>query len=72
MLQKVLLYQKNGLLAQRPISLWPIDIDFVKGELSVAGRKVQQSYPLPKEILAILSMGGLIPFLKKYPDWKFA
>ncbi len=49
-----------------------IDIDFVKGELSVAGRNVQQSYPLPKEILAILSMGGLIPFLKKYPDWKFA
>jgi hypothetical protein len=27
---------------------------------------------LPKEILAILSLGGLIPFLKKYPDWKFA
>jgi 3-isopropylmalate dehydratase small subunit len=49
-----------------------INIDFGKGELFVAGRTVRQAHPLPKEILAILSLGGLIPFLKKYPDWKFA
>jgi hypothetical protein len=49
-----------------------ISIDFGAGELTVAGRKVQQAHPLPQEILAILSLGGLIPFLKKYPDWKFA
>jgi 3-isopropylmalate/(R)-2-methylmalate dehydratase small subunit len=49
-----------------------LNIDFEKGELFVAGRIVRQTHPLPKEILAILSLGGLIPFLKKYPDWKFA
>lgn len=49
-----------------------INIDFGNGELFVAGRTVRQTHPLPKEILAILSLGGLIPFLKKYPDWKFA
>jgi len=49
-----------------------ISIDFEKGELFVEGRTVRQTHLLPKEILAILSLGGLIPFLKKYPDWKFA
>jgi 3-isopropylmalate dehydratase small subunit len=49
-----------------------ISIDFGTGELIAAGRRIQQAHRLPSEILASLSLGGLIPFLKKYPDWKFA
>lgn len=49
-----------------------LDIDFAAGTLNVDGKLLQTSEPLPHEILAILSLGGLIPFLQKYPDWNFA
>ena len=49
-----------------------LEIDFSSGVLKVDGHVVQTAAPLPSEILAILSMGGLIPFLQKYPDWNFA
>jgi len=49
-----------------------IDVDFVSGSLKVDGVLHTKVEPLPQEILAILSMGGLIPFLQKYPDWNFA
>jgi hypothetical protein len=47
-------------------------------EVDMAGQKVcvsarQLTRPLgavPEAIRAILREGGLIPFLKKYPDWK--
>lgn len=47
-------------------------IDFTTGELKVNDRVMQVVEPLPREILAILNTGGLIPFLNKYPDWNFA
>jgi 3-isopropylmalate dehydratase small subunit len=49
-----------------------LELDFARGSLSSEGRLLQETHPLPPEILAILSMGGLIPFLQKYPDWNFA
>jgi len=49
-----------------------MEIDFSSGSLKVDSKVVQTVVPLPNEILAILSMGGLIPFLQKYPDWNFA
>lgn len=49
-----------------------LELDLSKGALRCDERLLQQTHPLPKEILAILSMGGLIPFLKKYPDWNFS
>jgi 3-isopropylmalate dehydratase small subunit len=49
-----------------------LELDLARGLLSSEGRILQKTHPLPSEILAILSMGGLIPFLQKYPDWNFA
>jgi len=50
----------------------PIALNLANGELSSQGHALQKTHPLPPEILAILSMGGLVPFLQKYPDWTFA
>ena len=47
-------------------------IDFSAGTISLNAQPLHRSPPLPAEILAILSLGGLIPFLQKYPDWNFA
>lgn len=49
-----------------------LEIDLAGGHLLSAGIPLQSTHPLPAEILAILSMGGLVPFLQKYPDWNFA
>ncbi len=49
-----------------------LEIDFSSGVLKIDSQPIQSAVPLPSEILAILSMGGLIPFLQKYPDWNFA
>jgi 3-isopropylmalate/(R)-2-methylmalate dehydratase small subunit len=49
-----------------------LELDLATGTLYCDGRLLQKKHPLPAEILAILSMGGLVPFLQKYPDWKFA
>ncbi len=49
-----------------------LEIDFVAGSLCCSGGSAHKVPPLPSEILAILRMGGLIPFLQKYPDWNFA
>jgi len=46
-------------------------LDLSSGTLHCDGHLIQKVPPLPAEILAILSMGGLLPFLKKYPDWTF-
>lgn len=50
----------------------PLELDLAGGHLLSAGKILQTTHPLPAEILAILSMGGLVPFLQKYPDWNFA
>lgn len=49
-----------------------LDLDFAAGTLKVNGVLQASVAPLPREILAILSMGGLISLLQKYPDWNFA
>jgi len=41
------------------------------------GKVISNSYeinftPLPKEILKIIQMGGLLNFITKHPDWNFA
>jgi 3-isopropylmalate/(R)-2-methylmalate dehydratase small subunit len=50
-----------------------LEIDFSAGQLvQENGPSIVTAQILPKEILAIVQCGGLIPFLQKYPDWKFA
>ncbi len=48
-----------------------LELDLSAGTLHCDGCLIQKVRPLPAEVLAILSMGGLLPFLNKYPDWKF-
>ena len=46
-------------------------IDMAGQKLEVTNRDMVRSLgAVPEAILAILAEGGLIPFLKKYPDWK--
>lgn len=50
-----------------------VSIDVADGELLVPSRGLRQTLrPLPGQIRAILREGGLIPFLRKHPDWKIA
>ena len=50
-----------------------IEIDLAAGRVAVASRGIARSAaPLPAAVQAILSAGGLIPFLKQHPDWKLA
>jgi 3-isopropylmalate dehydratase small subunit len=48
-----------------------LNIDMAGQKLEVSNRNVVRTLgAVPEAILAILAEGGLIPFLKKYPDWK--
>jgi 3-isopropylmalate dehydratase small subunit len=48
-----------------------LNIDMAGQKLEVSNRNVVRTLgAVPEAILAILDEGGLIPFLKKYPDWK--
>lgn len=50
-----------------------ISIDLAAGLIQVASRGIRRAVPrLPREVNAILSAGGLIPFLKQHPDWKLS
>lgn len=50
-----------------------IEIDLAQGRVAVPARKiVREVPPLPPAVQAILTAGGLIPFLKAHPDWKTA
>ena len=50
-----------------------IEIDLAAGRVAVASRGIARgAAPLPAAVQAILSAGGLIPFLKAHPDWKLA
>jgi 3-isopropylmalate dehydratase small subunit len=47
-----------------------VRIDLANSELVAPARGLKQALrPLPPQIRAILREGGLIPFLRKYPDW---
>ena len=50
----------------------PLTLDLASGLIRLAGGAEIATQPLPPEILAILGEGGLIPFLQRYPDWRFA
>lgn len=47
-------------------------LELSSGLIRPEGGSPIATHPLPREILAILQMGGLIPFLQRYPDWRFA
>jgi 3-isopropylmalate dehydratase small subunit len=50
-----------------------IEIDLGAGRLHVAARGIERIFsPLPNEIRTLIEAGGLIPFLKKHPDWGMA
>lgn len=50
-----------------------VNIDLQSSEISVPGRGLKQPLrPLPPQIRAILREGGLIPYLRKHPDWGIA
>jgi len=47
-----------------------IELDLAGGRISVPARNIARSVPpLPAAVQALLSAGGLIPFLQKHPDW---
>lgn len=47
-----------------------VGIDLQASEIAVPGRGLKQPLrPLPPQIRAILREGGLIPYLRKHPDW---
>ena len=49
-----------------------ITVDLAAGRVTLARGVVRNVKPLPREILAMLSAGGLIPFLQQHPNWKLA
>jgi 3-isopropylmalate dehydratase small subunit len=48
-----------------------LNIDLQTGLVQVESKQTIQATLLPKEVLKIISMGGLIPFLNEHPDWNF-
>ena len=50
-----------------------IEVDMAGQKVGVASRQLTRTLgAVPETIRAILREGGLIPFLKKYPDWKIS
>ncbi len=49
-----------------------LTLDLPSGVIRLGNGGELTTQPLPEEIRAILRMGGLIPFLQRYPDWSFA
>jgi 3-isopropylmalate dehydratase small subunit len=48
-----------------------IEVDMAGQQLKVPAKTLSRNLgAVPVAILAILREGGLIPFLKKYPDWQ--
>lgn len=47
-----------------------VELDLAGGRISVPVRNIARTVPpLPAAVQALLSAGGLIPFLQKHPDW---
>lgn len=49
-----------------------IVVDLASGWVTPAKGEVRHVKPLPREILMMLSAGGLIPFLHRHPNWNRA
>ena len=48
-----------------------VSIDLDSSEIAMLGSGLKQPLrPLPPQIRAILREGGLIPYLRKHPDWE--
>ena len=48
-----------------------LQLDLNAHRLTVAAKKIERTLPtMPRAIREILKEGGLIPFLRKYPDWE--
>jgi 3-isopropylmalate/(R)-2-methylmalate dehydratase small subunit len=48
-----------------------LKIDFSTGKIISSNHSILEALPLPKEMIQLIEFGGLIPFLKERPDWKF-
>ncbi len=48
-----------------------LKVDFSTGNITRADLSTLAAPPLPKEMIKLIEFGGLIPFLKEHPDWKF-
>lgn len=50
-----------------------VQLDLESGRVIVAARSISRTVPpLPAEIRGLLAAGGLIPFLRQYPDWRIS
>ena len=48
-----------------------MDADLTTGSIVVSASGIaRKAAPLPAEIRALLTAGGLIPFLQRHPDWQ--
>lgn len=76
------LFYRNAINNGLPVIECPIDgieqedaieIDLERGRVSVPARHIVRSVPpLPAAVQGLLAAGGLIPFLRRHPDWKLA
>jgi 3-isopropylmalate dehydratase small subunit len=48
-----------------------LNVNFSTGKITRANLSSLDAPPLPKEMIKLIEFGGLIPFLKEHPDWKF-
>lgn len=48
-----------------------LNVNFASGEIKRTNLSTLEAPPLPLEIIKLIEFGGLIPFLKEHPDWKF-
>ncbi len=48
-----------------------LEINFRTGCINSLNKIPIKALPLPNEIIKIIELGGLIPFLKKHPNWNF-
>ena len=48
-----------------------LSVDLEQGSVEIKGGLSKKVHPLPREILKIIEMGGLLNFISKHPDWNF-
>ncbi len=48
-----------------------LTVDFSMGKITRSNHSTLEAPPLPQEMIRLIEFGGLIPFLKEHPDWKF-
>jgi 3-isopropylmalate dehydratase small subunit len=48
-----------------------VEVDLIGGTVADAASGIARKVtPLPSEVQALLAAGGLIPFIKRHPDWQ--